>query len=53
MLAKHWRDFDAEDCDKIANTMMENNAITRKVIDNKVIYTLTMEAVEHLQGLVK
>jgi len=53
MLAKHWRDFDAEDCDRIANTMVENNAVTREMVANKVVYTLTERAVGELQGLVK
>ena len=53
MLAKHWRDFDSEDCNRIVVTLIENSAITQELVGNIVCYTLTSEAVEQLKGMIK
>ena len=53
MLAKHWRDFDSEDCNRIVVTLIENSAITQELVGNRVCYTLTSEAVEQLKGMIK
>jgi hypothetical protein len=53
MLAKHWRDFNAEDCDSIARTLEEAHAITRSVDKNMIYYILTTEAATELEGKLK